>query len=80
MKKQLPLWLKGLSALLALGLVLCVWEFFSSQNPYILPLKRALKYEVLRLSPVDWIFLPGSRRWRMNLPPAAIWWARHGWG
>lgn len=53
MKKQLPLWLKGLSALLALGLVLCVWEFFSSQNPYILPLKRALKYEVLRLSPVD---------------------------
>lgn len=53
MKKRLPLWLKILLALFALGLVACVWEFISSQNPYILPVKRALKYEVLHLSPVS---------------------------
>ena len=53
MKKRLPLWLKILLALFALGLAACVWEFASSQNPYVLPVKRALKYEVLRLSPVS---------------------------
>lgn len=53
MKKRPPLWLKLLLSLFALGLIACVWEFISSQNPYILPVKRALKYEVLRLSPVS---------------------------
>ncbi|MBE6956302.1 MAG: hypothetical protein E7450_02480 [Ruminococcaceae bacterium] len=53
MKKQKPLWLKLLLTLLILGLVACVWEFASSQNPYILPIKRALKYEVLGLTTAD---------------------------
>ena len=46
MKKQKPLWLKLLLALLVAGVLACVWEFASSQNPYILPVKRALKYDV----------------------------------
>lgn len=50
MKKTKPLWLKILLTLVLLGLVACVWEFASSQNPYILPVKRALKYEVLGMT------------------------------
>ena len=50
MKKQKPLWLKLLLALLVAGVLACVWEFVSSQNPYILPVKRALKYEVLGMT------------------------------
>ena len=49
MKKK-PLWLKILLALVLLGLAACVWEFTSSQNPYILPVKRALKYNVLGMT------------------------------
>jgi len=51
MKKKKPLWLKILLTLLLLGAAACVWEFVSSQNPYILPVKRTLKYDVLHLSP-----------------------------
>ena len=51
MKKQKPAWLKTILVLLILGVLACVWEFVSSQNPYILPVKRALKYDVLHLSP-----------------------------
>lgn len=51
MKKKKPLWLKILLTILILGALACMWEFISSQNPYILPVKRALKYDVLRLSP-----------------------------
>ena len=51
MKKKKPLWLKILLTILILGVVACVWEFVSSQNPYILPVRRALKYDVLHLSP-----------------------------
>lgn len=50
MKKQKPLWLKLLLALLVAGVLACVWEFVSSQNPYILPIKRALKYDVLGMT------------------------------
>ena len=53
MKKTKPLWLKILLALLALGLLACVWEFVSSQNPYILPVKRSLKYELLGMTTAD---------------------------
>ncbi|MBR2934032.1 MAG: hypothetical protein IKB79_00370 [Oscillospiraceae bacterium] len=53
MKKTKPLWLKILLALVLLGFAACVWEFVSSQNPYILPVKRALKYNVLGMSTVD---------------------------
>ena len=53
MKKKKPLWLKILLTVLILGVVACVWEFVSSQNPYILPVRRALKYDVLHLSPVN---------------------------
>jgi len=52
MKKK-PLWLKILLTLVLLGLAACVWEFASSQNPYILPVKRALKYNVFGMSTVD---------------------------
>ncbi len=52
MKKKKPLWLKILLALLLLGVLACAWEFFSSQNPYILPVRRALKYDVLGVSPI----------------------------
>ncbi len=52
MKKK-HLWRKVLLILLALGAACCLWEFASSQNPYLLPVKRALKYDVLRLSPVN---------------------------
>lgn len=52
MKKK-PLWLKMILILVVLGLAACVWEFASSQNPYVLPVKRALKYDVLHLSTVN---------------------------
>lgn len=52
-KQKKPLWLRILLAVLALGVLACLWEFISSQNPYVLPVKRALKYDVLRLSPVN---------------------------
>lgn len=48
MKKKL--WLKLLLTLVLLGLAACAWEFASSQNPYILPVKRALKYNVLGMT------------------------------
>jgi len=50
MKKPKPLWLIILLTLVLLGVLACAWEFISSQNPYILPIKRALKYEVFGLS------------------------------
>lgn len=50
MKKTKPLWLKILLVLVLLGLAACAWEFASSQNPYILPVKRALKYNVLGMT------------------------------
>ena len=50
MKKTKPLWLKILLVLVLLGLATCAWEFASSQNPYILPVKRALKYNVLGMT------------------------------
>ena len=53
MKKTKPMWLNILLALVLLGFAACVWEFVSSQNPYILPVKRALKYNVLGMSTVD---------------------------
>ncbi len=48
-----PLWLRILLSLVLLGIVACLWEFVSSQNPYLLPVKRAFKYDVMRVSPVD---------------------------
>ncbi len=53
MKKFKPLWLKILLTLVLLGLAACTWEFISSQNPYILPVKRALKYDVLDMTTAD---------------------------
>jgi len=53
MKKTKPLWLKILLTLVLLGVIACVWEFISSQNPYVLPIKRALKYEVLGMTTAD---------------------------
>lgn len=53
MKKRKPLWLKLLLIIIAVGLAACVWEVISSQNPYVLPVKRALKYELLNLEPVS---------------------------
>ena len=53
MKKKKPVWLKILLTILILGVLACLWEFISSQNPYILPVRRALKYDVLHLSPVN---------------------------
>ncbi len=53
MKKTKSLWLKLLLTLVLLGVIACVWEFVSSQNPYILPVKRALKYNVLGMSTVN---------------------------
>jgi len=50
MKKTKPLWLKILLWLVLLGMIACVWEFVSSQNPYILPVKWALKYDILGMS------------------------------
>ena len=50
MKKTKPLWLKILLWLVLLGVLACVWEFISSQNPYVLPVKRWLKYEVLGMT------------------------------
>lgn len=52
-KKSLARWKKALLIVLALGAVACVWEFVSSQNPYLLPVKRALKYDLLHLSPIS---------------------------
>ncbi|MDE6107107.1 MAG: glycoside hydrolase family 26 protein [Oscillospiraceae bacterium] len=49
---RLP-WKKVLLTLLILGIVACSWEFISSQNPYLLPMKRALKYDLLHLSPIS---------------------------
>ncbi len=43
-------WLKVLLVVLALGVLACVWEFASSQNPYLLGAKRTLKYDILHLS------------------------------
>ena len=53
MKKAKPLWLKILLWLVLFGVLSCVWEFASSQNPYILPIKRALKYDVLGMTTAD---------------------------
>lgn len=50
MTKTKPLWLKAVVILAVLGLLACAWEFISSQNPYLLPVKRALKYEVLGMT------------------------------
>ncbi|MBE6973724.1 MAG: hypothetical protein E7440_07615 [Ruminococcaceae bacterium] len=50
MKKTKPLWLKILLWLVLLGVLACAWEFASSQNPYILPVKRTLKYDVLGMT------------------------------
>lgn len=50
MKKTKPLWLKILLTLVLLGVIACAWEFASSQNPYLLPVKRALKYNVLGMT------------------------------
>lgn len=51
MKKRI--WLRVLLALVILGAAACVWELISSQNPYILPLKRQLQYGVLGMSTED---------------------------
>ena len=53
MKQNKPLWPKILLSLILLGVLACGWEFASSQNPYILPVKRALKYNVLGMSTVN---------------------------
>ena len=53
MKKTKPLWLRVLLLLIAVGLAGCVWEFASSQNPYLLSAKRALKYDVLGMTTVN---------------------------
>ncbi len=53
MKRSKPLWLRILLTLLLIGLLACGWEFISSQNPYILPVKRTLKYEVLGMTTAD---------------------------
>ena len=53
MRKKTPLWRKLLLTLVLLGLAACTWEFISSQNPYILPVKRALKYNVFAQSTVN---------------------------
>ena len=53
MKKNMSLWLKILLWLVLLGVLACVWEFVSSQNPYLLPVKRALKYEVLGMTTLN---------------------------
>ena len=52
-KRKRPLWARCPLSLVILGLVACVWEFASSQNPYVLPVKRALLYEVLNLDPIS---------------------------
>lgn len=51
--KKLPRWAAALLVLLGVGLLACVWEFISSQNPYLLPVKRALKYGLLGLEPIS---------------------------
>lgn len=52
-EKGRPLWRKILLTLLLLGVLACAWEFISSQNPYLLPVKRWLKYDLLHLSPIS---------------------------
>lgn len=52
-KKKLPRWAAALLVLVALGLIACLWEFISSQNPYLLPVKRALLYDVLGMDPIS---------------------------
>ena len=39
--------------LLLLALAACIWEFISSQNPYVLPVKRALIHDTFGISTVD---------------------------
>ena len=51
--KKLPRWAAALLAVLGAGVLACVWEFVSSQNPYLLPVKRALKYDLLGLEPIS---------------------------
>ena len=53
MKKTKPLWRRILLWFFLLGILACVWEFISSQNPYILPIKRAIKYDLLGMTTVD---------------------------
>lgn len=53
MKHKRSLWKSLLLAVLALFFAACAWEFISSQNPYLLPVKRALKYNLLRMTTVD---------------------------
>ncbi len=52
-KYKHPRRLRILLTLVLLGVAACLWEFVSSQNPYILPAKRSFKYDVLHVSPVD---------------------------
>lgn len=52
-EKGRPRWKKILLTLLLVGVVACAWEFISSQNPYLLPVKRALKYDLLHRSPIS---------------------------
>ena len=52
-KRKLPVWAISLLVLVGVGLLACVWEFASSQNPYLLPVKRALKYELLGMNPIS---------------------------
>lgn len=51
--KTKRLWLKILLIVIGVGLLACVWEFASSQNPYVLPVKRTLLYDVLKLEPIS---------------------------
>lgn len=52
-KRKLPRWAVCLLVVAALGLIACVWEFISSQNPYLLPVKRTLLYDVLGMDPIS---------------------------
>ncbi len=52
-KHKKPLWLRILLVILLLGMIACLWEFVSSKNPYILPVKRTIKYDLLHVSPVN---------------------------
>ena len=51
MKKKHPVLRRVLLTVLLLGLAACA--FATSQNPYLLPVKRAIKYDVLHLSPLS---------------------------
>lgn len=52
-KRKLPRWTICLLVVLGLGILACAWEFASSQNPYLLPVKRAFKYELLGMEPIS---------------------------